>query len=69
MTDKNLLVRDERDFEVERRRLLALFDRFVTAGPEGCTKRPHSLFGALTPMEWAALMFQHLDHHLRQFNV
>jgi len=69
MTDKNLLVRDERDFEVEWQRLRGLIERFAEAGPAGCTKHPHSLFCPLTPMEWAALMYQHLDHHLRQFGV
>jgi transposase InsO family protein len=69
MTNKNLVVRDERDFEVERQRLRGLIERFAAAGPSGCTKHPHSLFGPLTPMEWAALMYQHLDHHLRQFRV
>lgn len=69
MTDKNLLVTDERDLEVERQRLRALIERFAAAGPAGCTKHPHSLFGPLTAMEWAALMYQHLDHHLRQFQV
>jgi hypothetical protein len=69
MTDKNLLVLDERDFQVEQRRLSALIERFAAAGPAGCTTHPHSLFGPLTPMEWAALMYQHLDHHLRQFGV
>ena len=69
MTDKKLLVKDARDFEVERQRLRALIDRFVAAGPAGCTTHPHSLFGKLTPTEWAALMYQHLDHHLRQFQV
>ena len=69
MTDKNLLVRDERDFDAEQQRLVGLIDRFAAAGPEGCTTHPHSLFGPLTPMEWAALMYQHLDHHLRQFGL
>jgi hypothetical protein len=69
MTDKNLLVRDERDFEVERQRLRGLIERFAAAGPAGCTRHPHSLFGPLVPMEWAALMYQHLDHHLRQFRA
>ena len=68
-TDKNLLVRDERVFEVERHRLRGLIERFAAAGPAACTKHPHSFFGPLTPMEWAALMYQHLDHHLRQFRV
>ena len=68
-TDKSLVVSDERDFVVERQRLRESIDRFATGGPEVCTKHPHFFFGPLTPMEWAALMYQHLDHHLRQFRV
>ena len=68
-TDKSLVVRDDRDFVVERQRLRALIDRFATGGPEVCTKHPHFFFGPLTPPEWAALVYQHLDHHLRQFGV
>jgi Protein of unknown function (DUF1569) len=45
-----------------------LIDR-LAAGPEACTKHPHSFFGPLTPVEWAALTYRHLDHHLRQFQV
>jgi hypothetical protein len=69
MTEKSLLVTDERDFAVERQRLRETIDRFVTGGPGICTKHPHFFFGPLTPVEWAALMYQHLDHHLRQFRV
>jgi hypothetical protein len=25
--------------------------------------------GPLTPVEWAALTYRHLDHHLRRFQV
>jgi len=60
-------VRDERVFAVERHRLLTMIDRFVDAGPGGCTTHPHAFFGPLTPNEWALLMYKHLDHHLRQF--
>jgi LPS sulfotransferase NodH len=49
--------------------LRGLIDRFAAAGPQGCTKNPHSFFGRLTPQEWATLMYKHLDHHLRQFGV
>ena len=69
MTDKSVLVTDERDFEVERQRLRESVDRFAAGGPEICTKHPHFFFGPLAPVEWAALMYQHLDHHLRQFGV
>jgi hypothetical protein len=69
MTERSLLVTDERDFEVERQRLRESIDRFAAGGPEKCTKHPHFFFGPLTPVEWAGLMYQHLDHHLRQFGV
>lgn len=69
MTEKSALVTDERDFDVERRRLRESINRFVAGGPAVCTKHPHFFFGPLTPVEWAALMYQHLDHHLRQFGA
>jgi hypothetical protein len=69
MTEISCLVTDERDFAVERQRLRESIDRFVAGGPGKCTKHPHFFFGPLTPVEWAALMYQHLDHHLRQFRV
>ncbi len=68
-TYKQLIVSDERDFVVEKQRLSESIDRFVAAGPAGCTKHPHFFFGPLTPVEWAALMYRHLDHHLRQFGA
>jgi hypothetical protein len=69
MTEKSCLVTDQRDFELERQRLLESINRFVAGGPGICTKHPHFFFGPLTPAEWAVLMYQHLDHHLRQFGV
>jgi hypothetical protein len=68
-TIRDLVVQDERDLSTEREQLLALIDRFVAAGPGGCTEHPHSFFGRLTPDQWAILMYKHLDHHLRQFGV
>lgn len=68
-TAKDLVVHDQRDFEMERVRLSGLINRFAAAGPKGCTKHPHSFFGRLTPDEWAILSYKHLDHHLRQFGV
>jgi hypothetical protein len=69
MTEKSSLVTDERDFMAESGRLRESIDRFASGGPGVCTKHPHFFFGPLTPVEWAALMYQHLDHHLRQFRV
>ena len=64
-----LIVLEERDLGIERDRLCGLIDRFVAAGPAGCTTHPHAFFGRLTPEEWSELMYKHLDHHLRQFGV
>ena len=69
MTEKSCLVTDERDFVVEKQRLRESIDRFAAGEPGICTKHPHFFFGPLTPVEWATLMYQHLDHHLRQFGV
>ena len=69
MTEKSVLVTDERDLMVERDRLRESIDRFASGGPVVCTMHPHFFFGPLTPAEWAALMYQHLDHHLRQFGA
>ena len=68
-TIEGLVVQDDRNLTTEKDRLYALIDRFVAAGPDGCTHHPHSFFGRLTPQEWATLMYKHLDHHLRQFGV
>jgi len=68
-TDKSYIVNDDRVLDVERQRLVVFIDRFQSGGPEGCTKHPHSFFGTMTPQEWSALNYIHLDHHLRQFGV
>jgi hypothetical protein len=68
-TVKSLVVADERDLGKECARLSSLVERFCAGGPQGCTKNPHAFFGQMTPEEWAALMYKHVDHHLRQFGV
>jgi hypothetical protein len=68
-TAKDLVVQDNRNLESETERLRQLIERFAKGGPAGCTTHPHSFFGPLTPEQWSALMYKHLDHHLRQFGV
>ncbi|HET9804323.1 MAG TPA: DUF1569 domain-containing protein [Candidatus Acidoferrum sp.] len=68
-TAKSLVILDEHDLAKECQRLTSLIDRFSAGGPQACTRHPHTFFGALTPDEWARLMYKHLDHHLRQFGV
>ena len=68
-TDKAYVVIDDRDLNLERQRLVVFIERFQTGGPEQCTKLPHSFFGVMTPEEWSAMNYIHLDHHLKQFGV
>lgn len=68
-TEKSLIMQGERDFGAEQQRLIDWVDRFSAGGPERCTKHPHCFFGYMTPLEWAALGYKHLDHHLRQFSA
>ncbi len=68
-TDKSFLVTDQKNFEEEREKLILSVQRFIQVGPEGIAKEPHPFFGPMTPEEWDRLMWNHLDHHLRQFGV
>lgn len=68
-TGPEFIIKDDRDLDVELRRLLTLIDRFATGGPEKCTTAPHAFFGRLTPEEWSRLQWKHIDHHLRQFGA
>lgn len=67
-TAPNFVIKNEREFEIEKNGLLELVTRFYTAGPQGAGKYPHPFFGTLTPEQWGKSMWKHLDHHLRQFN-
>ncbi len=68
-TDPTFVVKDARDFAIEKVRLEALIERFAALGPESAGRQTHSFFGRLSGAEWGCLMAKHLDHHLRQFGV
>ena len=68
-TDPTFLIKDARDFETEKARLLKLIDQFISNGPANVPAHPHPLFGKLNSEEWGGLTYKHLDHHLRQFGV
>jgi len=68
-TDPTFVVADEREFTVERQRLLDLIDRLVERGTTAAATQTHAFFGKLTGEEWGELMYKHIDHHLQQFGV
>ncbi len=68
-TDKNYIIPDNREFEVEKVKATALIKQFSEDGPAKCTTHSHPFFGQFTPEEWAILQWKHFDHHLRQFGA
>lgn len=65
-TDKTFRIADVRDFKNEKDNLITLVSAFT---PEKLTKKPHPVFGPLTPEQWSKSQWKHLDHHLQQFGV
>ncbi len=68
-TNPAFVVADEREFEMERKKLIALVQRFPQSGPSSITKEAHPFFGKMSPQEWSSLQWNHLNHHLTQFGV
>lgn len=67
-TLKAFVIREQRDFDLEKQRLLNNLETAYSWGLNG-SWRPHHAFGALTPRQWGELTWLHLDHHLSQFGV
>lgn len=68
-TAPSFIIKDERNFEKEKKELLELVNHFYIAGPSRVGLHPHPVFGKFTPEQWGKAMWKHLDHHLRQFGV
>jgi hypothetical protein len=66
-TDPTFRISDERDFEKERTRLVALVKGYADKGL--VSKDPHPFFGPMSASDWDRLLTKHLDHHLRQFQA
>jgi hypothetical protein len=68
-TDPAFVVKTEKDFETEKRRLTGLVNSFCERGPEKASVQLHSFLGRLNGEQWGVMMYKHLDHHLRQFGA
>lgn len=66
-TDPTFVIADARDFAREKERLIGLVGRFCERGAPAAGGQMHSFLGRISGDEWGALMYKHLDHHLRQF--
>lgn len=67
-TAPELIPDGEPDFALAKTAFEASLNRFIAAGPKGKFV-PHAAFGELTPGDWGALTYRHIDHHWRQFGL
>jgi hypothetical protein len=67
-TAPELLARRAEDWDAERAVLKHLLERLGAL--EGARDWPeHPAFGRLGSRDWGALVYRHVDHHLRQFGA
>ena len=68
-TAPEFLVKDDKDFEVEKKRLVDYITKTQELGEGHFHNKESHSFGPLTQKEWNIMFYKHLDHHLGQFGV
>jgi hypothetical protein len=68
-TSPDFVIKDQRNFEIEKQQLIELVNKFYQSGPDKVGNFPHPFFGSFTKEQWGQSMYKHLDHHLHQFAV
>ena len=68
-TTPAFLIVEEKDFEHEKKRLIAHINKTMELGQDHFDNKESHSFGKLKKEEWNNLFYKHLDHHLRQFGV
>ncbi len=67
-TAKEFIFTDKYDFEISKNELIKNFSRFAE-GKQSIKLENHPFWGKMTSEDWNKLMWNHVDHHLRQFGV
>jgi hypothetical protein len=68
-TAPDFVINDQRDFEVEKKKLIDNIRRTVSLGRNHFEGKESHSFGSLNANEWNNMLYKHLDHHLSQFGV
>jgi hypothetical protein len=63
------IIADERDFEIEKKKLIDYILKTQELGENAFEGKESVSFGAMTKNEWNNMLYKHLDHHLSQFGV
>ncbi len=68
-TAPQFIIKDEKDFEVEKARLIQYIQKTQEQGENTFDNKESHSFGVLTKTEWNNMFYKHLNHHLSQFGV
>lgn len=68
-TAPEFLIKNSRDFEIEKKRLVEYINKTQQLGESHFDGKESHSFGILTKQEWSTMLSKHLDHHLTQFGV
>lgn len=68
-TGPQFLITGSRDFETEKKRLIAYIEKTQQLGGAHFHNRVSDSFGPLSTQEWNIMFYKHLNYHLEQFNV
>jgi len=63
------LIKDERNFDTEKNRLISYIKKTQELGSDYFDDKESLSFGKLSKEEWNVMFYKHLDHHLGQFGV
>lgn len=63
------IIKDDKDFNTEKTRLLSHINQTQQLGAEYFHNKASNSFGKLSAAEWNVMFYKHLDHHLTQFGV
>ncbi len=68
-TAPEFIVKDTKDFEIEKKRLIGYINKTQELGASYFDGKESHSFGVLTKEEWSNMFYKHLDHHLSQFGA
>lgn len=68
-TAPQFIIKETRDFETEKNRLIAHIRKTQQLGESYFDGKNSHSFGPLTKVEWNNMFYKHLNHHLTQFGA
>lgn len=63
------LIQDERDFELEKAKLIDYINKTEKLGTAHFEGRDYVSFGKMSASEWSNLFYKHMNHHFSQFGI